>query len=102
MVTNVLLTALIGFGLAYTGAKLEGPLGVAALMRWLLQRPWLPAWVRSGADCPFCWSLYATLLAAWLVDATSSASAGAATVEWVVTWLAGFGLACFLLLFTGH
>ena len=93
MVTNVLLTALIGFGLAYTGAKLDGPLGVAAVMRWLLQRPWWPGWVRKGADCVFCWSFYATGLSAWLV---------APGPEVVATWLAGFGLACFLLLYTGH
>jgi hypothetical protein len=93
MLTNALLTALIGFGLALTFAKLEGPLGVAAAVRWLLHRPWLPGWVRNGADCPFCWSFYATGLTAWLV---------APGPEFVVTWLAGFGLAYFLFLYTGH
>jgi hypothetical protein len=101
MLMDSLLVALIGFGLAYTLAKLDGPLGVAALIRRLLQRPALPGWVRNGADCVFCWSFYATLLAAWLV-APGPDGFATLTTSFVATWLAGFGLACFLFLYTGH
>ena len=101
MIMNVLLTALIGLGLAYTGARLDGPLGIAGAVRWLLQRPWWPGWVRNGADCVFCWSLSGSLVGAWLVV---EAGRWPPTVglELVIAWLAGFGLACFFFLYTGH
>jgi hypothetical protein len=76
-------------------------LGVAAVVRWLLQRSWLPGWVRHGADCPFCWSLWGTLMGAWLVVDAGRWPPTFGT-EFVIAWLAGFGLTCFLLLYTGH
>jgi hypothetical protein len=96
-----LLVGLIGFGLAHTLAKTAGPLGLAAGVRWVLLHPWWPAWVRSGADCVFCWSFWMTLLATWLV-ATHGHWPPAGGPELLITWLAGFGLACFAFAYTGH
>jgi hypothetical protein len=79
------------------------------MIRWLLQRPWLPGWMRTGADCPFCWSLWGTLMGAWLVveaghwpPMVGPEFVMAPCAHFVIVWLAGFGLACFLFLFTGH
>jgi hypothetical protein len=87
------------------GAKLDGPFGVCAWLRQRVQTAaQAPGWMHSGVACPFCWSFYTTGLSAWLTSTGSVgfASASSATVEFVVVWLAGFGLACFLFLYTGH
>jgi hypothetical protein len=97
----ILLVGLIGFGLAHTLAKTAGPLGLAAGVRWLLLRGWWPAWVHSGAECVFCWSFWMTLLATWLVVAHGHWPPTVG-LDLLVTWLAGFGLACLALAYTGH
>lgn len=49
--------------------NLEGPFRLYDLIRWLLTRPQLPAWVRTGSECAFCVSMWAAGLIALLIPA---------------------------------
>jgi len=96
----VVVVGLIGFGLAYMGAKLDGPFGWARALREWAQNVARPSWLQTGVGCVFCQAFYWTCLAAWLV--LRQAQQPITPAELVEVWLAGFGLACFLFLYTGH
>lgn len=91
MIASVFVTALITFGLAYTQARLEGPLGVNATLREWGKQPKRPLWIQDGIDCPFCLSFWAAIPAALIV--------GGSPHDLLLQWLAGFGLAVFAFLF---
>jgi len=93
----VVVIALIGGGLAYMGAKLDGPFGWARLVReWAQSAPNTPVWLQTGVGCVFCQAFYWTFMAAWVVLGVGQFDL------FLAGWLAGFGLACFLFLYTGH
>lgn len=94
MLEQVVVVALIALGLGHLMAKLAGPFGVAGAVRAFLLGEWLPAWVRGGAVCPFCWAFWGAALG------TALSSGGG--VPFVTIWLAGYGLAVLGLLYTGH
>ena len=95
--STVVVIALMGGGLAYLGAKLDGPFGWARLVReWAQNADYAPVWLQTGVGCVFCQAFYWTCIAAWLVLGVGSFSV------FLAGWLAGFGLAVFGLLYTGH
>jgi hypothetical protein len=100
----VVLVALMGIGLAYTGARLDGPFGLATWLKgWLLNADWTPAWLHNGLACVLCWSFWMTLLATVLMQGLQSwVLSPESLVQSLVMWLAGFGLACWVFLVTGH
>lgn len=94
--TSVILVGLIGFGLAHLGAKLDGPFGLAAALRaWVQHRPHLPRWLPVGIGCVFCQAFW------WTLVAVGGCGLPLGRV-FVLTWLAGYGLAVFGFLYTGH
>jgi len=93
MLEQIVVVGLIGFGLAYTGAKLDGPFGVATwLKESILHAEAAPPWLQNGIECIYCWLFWTTLLAA--VGVYNTPLRG----EWVIGWLAGFGLGCMIAL----
>lgn len=88
MVEQVVLVALVGIGLAYTAAKLAGPFGLLLWLKGvLLNAPWLPAWLRNGVECVYCWAF-------WLTLGATLALVGIDQLDWFVqVWLAAYGLA---------
>lgn len=94
--TIVIMVGLIGFGLAHMGAKLAGPFGVAAALRaWVQRAALMPAWLQTGIDCVFCQAFYWTLFGTLCVGVPLGRA-------FVLTWLAGYGLAVWGFLYTGH
>jgi hypothetical protein len=90
MMEQVGVVALVGVGLAYTAAKLEGPFGLALWLKgMLLNAHWTPAWLRNGVECVYCWSFWLTLGVTLLSPQTTVLSLG----ELVQLWLAAYGLA---------
>jgi len=106
----VVVVGLIGFGLAHMGAKLDGPFGWAKWVReWAQNAPNAPGWLQTGVGCVFCQAFYWTVMAAWVVllrqaqQPITPAELDFGELSRVVeVWLAGYGLACFLFLYTGH
>ena len=97
----VVVVGLIGFGLAYMGAKLDGPFGWAKWVReWVQNAPNAPVWLQTGVGCVFCQAFYWTLMSSVLMGRGFDGMEALSRV--VMLWLAGYGLACFLFLYTGH
>lgn len=95
MLQNVLLVALFAFGISYAQAKLEGPLGISDnIRRWGEDKP---DWLKNGVACPYCISFWCALVCAGLLAYLVPMP----VAEFLVVWLAGYGLACFAFLYVG-
>jgi hypothetical protein len=100
MIEQIVVVALIGVGLAYTGAKLDGPFGLATwLKERILNARWAPGWLQRGVECVFCWLFWMTLLATvgWWAGEPGMSLATIAAV-----WLGGFGLGVVVFLWVGE
>jgi hypothetical protein len=97
MIEQIAVVALVGVGLAYTLAKLDGPFGVATwLKRVMLNAAWAPTWLQDGVECIYCWSF-------WLTLGVAIAMVGVGDLAGLVqVWLAAYGLAVVLWVWAGH
>jgi hypothetical protein len=97
MLEQIALVALVGVGLAYTLARLDGPFGLATwLKRLILNAAWTQGWLQDGMECVYCWSFWLTLAAAGVI-------VGVGDMAWLVqVWLAAYGLAVVLWVWAGQ
>ena len=97
MLEQVVVVALVGVGLAYTAAKLDGPFGLATWLKGvMLNAAWTPGWLQDGVECVYCWSF-------WLTLGVAGAMVGVGDPAGLVqVWLAAYGLAVVLVLWAGH
>jgi hypothetical protein len=96
MLEHVATVALISLGLAYTGAKLDGPFGLSTWLKTAILNSAAPAWVQTGIECVYCWSFWLTLGIAVAVTGLGNLN------ELVRVWLAAFGLVTIAFLWAGQ
>ncbi len=101
MIEQMVVVALIGVGLAYTGAKLDGPFGLATwLKERILNARWVPSWLQRGVECVFCWLFWTTALGTLLILASPAQSDS--WLMMLLIWLGGFGLGVVVFLWVGE
>lgn len=101
--THVLLVALMALGLAYTLARLVGPFGLAMALRgWVLNLS-LPAWMKDGVLCVYCWSFWLTLgSTVFVLQVDITGIGGSLDLGTIcVVWLAAYGLTVLVFLLAG-